>query len=446
MNTTGSVARFGPVGFRIMAALVAVGLWMFSGWMTLQADAPSGGRASRFREPNALRSPVTAPGAVFRWFHDGQPIPLATNATLVLGPFHPAQAGEYRVSVDSGQGPVLGDPAFLSLDPASPAQGGAVVAWGSGVAGIRRPPPAADTHVIAVSCGTGFALALRLDGTVVAWGDSRLPVLQVPAAIQGRVHDVAAGASHAIALLDDGTVAAWGKNDVGQTSIPPQIVGGIASVSAGFTTSAVLTVNGDVIYWGALRPPAGVLYAGGVSPVVAVTQTISDRGNNLYAVDRNGGMRTGSASAWFSISAPGLTNSTSTRWAGGNVLSLQSSGDIGYAIKALFAPEIPEDGAHGIVAIAAGRDHFLSLKSDGSAHAFGGNASRQSVVPEFVGTNAFGVAAGDELSFAVIRPTPVTLTALPSDTQWIEGQPAFLRARGTGAPIRYKGTSKNHSI
>lgn len=60
---------------------------------------------------------VTASGGAleYQWKHNGNDIPGATAATLYLDSIYPAQAGTYTVEVRNSSGPVLSDPATLTV-------------------------------------------------------------------------------------------------------------------------------------------------------------------------------------------------------------------------------------------------------------------------------------------------------------------------------------------
>lgn len=138
---------------------------------------------------------------------------------------------------------------------------------GTGDTTARLQPVASATGwfgpITKVVAGWHHSLALCADGTVLAWGRnhaaqlglgsvSASPTL-VPTAIPGLTNVVAlaAGEAHSLALKADGTVWAWGDNTHGQSVgtgtvpilVPTQVTGpaSIAAIAAGANHSLALT-------------------------------------------------------------------------------------------------------------------------------------------------------------------------------------------------------------
>jgi alpha-tubulin suppressor-like RCC1 family protein len=158
---------------------------------------------------------------------------------------------------------------------------GTVWAWGRndlgevGVPGLSLDPVEIPvqvpnlTGVIAIAAGSGFSLAVRVDGTVWAWGrqigdgariDEPSPV---PARVVGLddIRTVAAGQRHALALRRDGTVWAWGRSpllgdgiiDPDPRGIPVQVrgVSGVRAIAVGYSHSLSAVDCGQLWAWGA---------------------------------------------------------------------------------------------------------------------------------------------------------------------------------------------------
>ncbi len=129
--------------------------------------------------------------------------------------------------------------------------------------------------VRAIAAGTGFGLALKLDGTVWAWGDNEYGELGVPNATINRrssprqvaglpaVRAIAAGDSFSLAVATDGSVWAWGDNVYGDLGEDTNITGssvskpllvpglsGARSIAAGAGHALALTMSGHVWAWG----------------------------------------------------------------------------------------------------------------------------------------------------------------------------------------------------
>jgi alpha-tubulin suppressor-like RCC1 family protein len=174
---------------------------------------------------------------------------------------------------------------------------GSVVAWGTwtgnGTTSSSTLPTAVLlpdgsgplTHVVAVSAGGSFSLALTDDGHVDAWGDDlndgRLgsgAVLGTVQPLPNRVEradgtdladivQISAGDDFSLALAADGTVWAWGNNSYGQIGqnaqngsrpVAMQVkgpdgvdpLGRIAMVAAGGNHALALDLDGRVLAWG----------------------------------------------------------------------------------------------------------------------------------------------------------------------------------------------------
>src|SRR5688572_14494123 len=183
-----------------------------------------------------------------------------------------------------------------------------------------------------VSAGNTHSLALHADGTVRAWGDDSAGALgldrslasSTPMIVNGLtgVVAVAAGDAHTLALKSDGTVWAWGDNVAGQ-------------LGDGTTTDR--------------STPVRVGAATGFAAVVAV-----DAGT-----------------------AHGLARKADgTVWAWGKN-GLGQLGD-GTRTTRLAPVAVGADSpVTGVAALAAGGDHALAVKGDGTVWAWGANADGQ---------------------------------------------------------------------
>ncbi|MCL2563673.1 MAG: S-layer homology domain-containing protein [Oscillospiraceae bacterium] len=129
------------------------------------------------------------------------------------------------------------------------------------------------SNITAIAIGGDYTLALRSDGTIWGWGDNHFNQLgsgtgaweltrTTPAQIQTLtdVTAIAASHSHALALRSDGTVWAWGDNHFGQLGdgtttnrgIPAQVqsLNNVTAISAGGWSNVALRADGTVWGWG----------------------------------------------------------------------------------------------------------------------------------------------------------------------------------------------------
>jgi len=223
------------------------------------------------------------------------------------------------------------------------------------------------TNAKEFASGTTFTIMLRDDGKVWSWGSNKFGQLgtgakqeiQLPEQVQSldNVIHVAAGEAHAVALKGDGTVWSWGRNGSGQMGDGTKK-----------STEIPLKVNG-------------------ISEVTA----IATRGDFVVALKRDGSV-----------------------WAWGDNRNGQLGN--GAAKKDGAAPE-QVHGITNVIAIAAGGNHVLALRVDGSVWSWGLNSSGQLgdglngnvsqshslPIPVLWLTDVSAISAGDKYSVAVRR-------------------------------------------
>lgn len=271
-------------------------------------------------------------------------------------------------------------------------------------------------NVVALSAGEIHTVALRADGTVVAWGDNRagqlghnqpvmfsnIPVQVVDA--DGRPFDnviaVAAGYLHSIALRSDGSVWAWGSNGNGQigsgavgvTQRTPVRVDapdagsltGAISISAGFLHSSALLVDGSVLTWGDdsfEQIGDGLAAAQSCSGAPCQTRPVKvAKGMIALSIRGNHGLAMG-------------PDGTVVAWGS----DLQGESGNGPAFGTQNKPAAVS-GVNGAAAIAAGYEHSLVLKADGTMQAWGSNGFGE------LGMGA-GVTANQQSPVQVVIPT-----------------------------------------
>ncbi len=161
-----------------------------------------------------------------------------------------------------------------------------------------------------------------------------------------------------------GTVVAWGDDNVGQSTVPASLSGVVVAVDAGTDHTAALKSDGTVVAWGANNHGQSIVPPG-LSGVVAI-----DAGGDHTVALKNDG-KVVSWGAWVSRS-PSIPGELTTP---------------GY-LETLEQP-LGRDW----VAIAAGNDHTVGLKSDGTVSAWDRNIEGQTSVP--AGLNSVvAIAAG----------------------------------------------------
>jgi alpha-tubulin suppressor-like RCC1 family protein len=216
------------------------------------------------------------------------------------------------------------------------------------------------------------ALALMEDGTVQAWGEynwwgqlgdgTTLP-RQTRVTVQGLDQVVAIStAGSSLALRADGTVWGWGNNLCGNLGdgtqvdrpTPVQVVGltEVVSVAAGLGYSIAVRADGTVWVWGCgFQGQFGDGTRGGERLTPAQVPGLTD----VVAVETR-------ADTLYALRADG------TVWVWGTVLSGQH-GRVPDSYLQLFPVQVP--GLTQVVSLAAGWEHALAVRRDGTVWGWG---------------------------------------------------------------------------
>jgi alpha-tubulin suppressor-like RCC1 family protein len=251
----------------------------------------------------------------------------------------------------------------------------------------------AKTHAVSqmphIAAGYAHSLAIKSDGTVVAWGSNSDDQTNVPANLSG-VIQVAAGFYHSLALKADGSVLGWGKNDKHQR----------ANIQGSFAPFTGYSLSPNPPYF-VLDPPAptitnGIAVVGGgrLSLVLKADGTVAaigmkDNGTNMPTTQDH------------ALTVPvGLAGVTAVAAGWDHALALKSDGTVVAWDGNQYGESTVPDGLSGVVSIAAGQDHSIALKSDGTVVAWGRNNFGQCTVPSSV-TNVVAIACGDYESYAL---------------------------------------------
>lgn len=250
---------------------------------------------------------------------------------------------------------------------------GSVASEGAVTLGYRTTPGGALTPLPAPAVDGTFAAALPL-----APGANRIEVLATDAA--GRTttatvelyfgHRVSVGNSQA-ALLVNGGLATWGRNELGQLGDG--------------------TLTGTWSADDAVNPPARLTRPAPDLVSVVTRQTF------MVALAKDGTLET-----WGSNSAGQLGYTTPS-----------DCGSAGNSPCGRLPAAVP--GVNDVVAIAAGTEHVLALRSDGTVLAWGSNSHGQLGDPSLAGgarmaptaipnlTDVVSIAAGSAHSVAITR-------------------------------------------
>ncbi len=216
---------------------------------------------------------------------------------------------------------------------------------------------------------------------------------------------LAAGGTHVLAIKSDGTLLAWGGDDFGKLgnnddlhfnqNAPVAVSGAsdIVAVAAGQEHSLALKANGTVLAWG---NDTGGQLGDNATLEDKPTPVVVSGASNIIAI---------SAGYYFSLAL----KSDGTMLAWGN----NSRGQLGDSVvKADKPTPVAVSGASDIVAIGAGSEHSLALKTDGTMLAWGLDVDGQlgdnvqltdQPLPVAVMTSSIivGISAGTNHSLAV---------------------------------------------
>src|ERR1039458_6520045 len=274
----------------------------------------------------------------------------------------------------------------------------------------NQPEEIVSNDVIAVAAGGNHSLFLKSDNSLWAMGENFNGQLgdgsfnntnQPEEIVASGVAAIAAGEGHSLFLKSDGSLWAMGLNNTGQlgdgsyftnapfgTNQPEEIMAsGVTAIAAGAFHSLFLKSDGSL--W-AMGANDGGLGDGTFNNTNQPEEIV---GSNVTAI------ATGTGHSLF-------LKSDGSLWATG-LNYFGQLGDGTYFTNASFSTNRPEKiVASGVTAVAAGGEHSMFLKSDGSLWAMGYNGVGQ-LGDGFIDTNSpYGTATPEQ-----IYPSPRPLLA-----------------------------------
>jgi hypothetical protein len=301
--------------------------------------------------------------------------------------------------------------------------------------------------------GSSHTLALMKDGTVWAVGSNSYGQLgngesswwrtsSEPRPVAGldRVIAVAAGGAHSAALKEDGTVWVWGYNGAGQlgnkrkefSSVPVQMAGlsDIKAIASGISHLVALKNDGTIWAWGSNRvgqlgndhdlaitcAPVQVAQLHGVISIAA-------GGYHTVALQQNGRV-----------------------WSWG----YDANGAVGNGTASTTGTHLPVQVSRlsDVKSIAAGLNHSVAIKEDGTVWVWGSNRSGQ--LGNGTTTGAYNIPvqlAGLSGVADVIAKANHTIALMQDGTAWAWGDKGSgqwgngFTVDGSSTPVQMRGAS-----
>ena len=327
---------------------------------------------------------------------------------------------------------------------------------GDGTSANRAAPTRIPAFggVVAAEPGVGHTMAVTQDGQLYAWGENLAGQLglttdtdrTLPNTVAGlsNITSIAGGFRHSLAVQSDGTVWAWGYNLGGQlgdgttdSKTKPVKVAGVSAItqaSGGSLHSIGRKSDGAVWAWGSNQD--GELGLGTISQREAASQV-----KNLTNVSQV------SAGSGYNLAL--RTDGSVWSWGGNNFgelgvdPSVTAQGNESYRTLPARINGLPS-----IVAVAAGSQHALALAADGRVWAWGdqrngilGNLQLDAgiALPAQIAnlTDVVAIAAGTNHSMALRKDGSVWVWGLVLTDE---------DAYAVGFPLEFPGLGNASSI
>lgn len=332
-----------------------------------------------------------------QWSRDGNPIPGATNAILMIHAVQSSDAGRYQLTASNAGGRSASRIAHVrilesapivrrvSLEPTAhtlyPGGSATLSVEVSGAAPLRfqwqlegAPIRGATNQTLVLeklrledrgqysvtvsnAAGVSTSSPIRLKiSPLVMWGNPIIRAHGIPASATNLVAVTSSGTDNT-ALRADGTVVVWGLAEDYAELNPPSGLSNVVAVASGGGVIAALKADGRVTGWGwnysALNIPSSL------SNIVAIALT----GNSLAALRNDGAVLVFGDNPAARRAVVGLDDAVAlSNWGG---LALRSNGTVVSFSNDALLPGPLVDLTYA-VAIALGRSSAQAIMADGS--------------------------------------------------------------------------------
>lgn len=271
---------------------------------------------------------------------------------------------------------------------------------------------AKNAELVQIANGSTYGIGLGKDGDVYAWGQDVLGATKIPSDINAlQIKKIASGDRHAIVLTTSGKIYGWGNNNFKQAIVPTEIeailmLENVVDILAGDQYSAVLTDKNKIHVWGTtfatgldIVPSAfqGRIVKAAQAPynIVLILDdgSVGIMGERQTALDRIPEVIVNK-----DVQIVDAAVTVRTAIAVDTVGQVYVWGENEYGLLTL--PEGIEN--EKIVAVEAGRAHFMALSASGKVFTWGSNAFNQLTLPkDLEGKKVASIAANYYQSYAI---------------------------------------------